>query len=243
VHLAYLKNAGNANIEATRNLINAIKQSGAKRVVHCSTAVVIGFGARGVITEETIPTPKGEYQQTKYRIEEILRSELPSKVELAILRPTEIIGPGGQGLRTMIRRIREGRRYQNFVYHFILKSRLFNYVSVYNVAAALIFLATSPIRQQRDIYFISDDDDADNNYAAVEKMIASIFRRPTDHPIDVGLPRPLLSFLFKLLPDLAPPHRVYSHAKIASMGYQKATTLRQTICEIAALEAVTEPSE
>jgi nucleoside-diphosphate-sugar epimerase len=238
MHLAYLQNGRQANIDATRNLIKAIKDSDTRRVIHCSTAVVVGFSAEGVITEETPPLPRGEYQLTKYRIEEILRSELPSNVELAILRPTEIIGPGGQGLRTMIRRIREGRRYRNFVYHCILKSRLFNYVSVYNVVAALIFLATSPIRQQRDIYFLSDDDDADNNYAAVEKMIGSMFHRPTDPLIDVGIPRPLLSFLFKLLPDLAPPHRVYSHAKISSRGYRKVTTLRQTITEIVAMEAV-----
>ena len=158
IHLAYMVNSLNANIEAIFNLIKAVKQSGVRRVVHCSTALVIGFHAKDVVTEETVPAPKGEYQQTKYRIEEILRAELPPHIELAILRPTEIIGPGGQGLQTMIKRLNNKRSYKYYIYHCILKHRRFNYVSVYNVVAALILLASSPIIQKGEIYNISDDD-------------------------------------------------------------------------------------
>lgn len=236
VHLAYMANAGNANIEATSNLIKAIKQSGVKRVVHCSTAVVVGFHARGVVTEETMPAPKGEYQQTKYRIEEIMRVELPPGVELAILRPTEIIGPGGQGLHSMIKRLRNERLFKNFIYHFILKYRRFNYVSVYNVVAALILLASSPIIQMGEIYNISDDDDAVNNYAAVEKIINSSLNLKHKYFFDIGLPRSFLSGLFKLLPNTPPLNRVYSHSKISSLGYRKVIALHSAISEIVSWE-------
>ncbi len=237
IHLAYMNNAGNANIEAVLNLIKAVKQSGVRRVVHCSTAVVIGFHAKGVVTEETMPAPKGEYQLTKYRIEETLRAELQPSVELAILRPTEIIGPGGQGLHTMIKRLHNESPFKKFIYHCILKSRHFNYVSVYNVVAALILLASSPIVQMGDIYNVSDDDDADNNYAAVEKIINASLNYKHEYFFDIGLPKSSLYLLFKLLPRLSPPNRVYSYSKISSLGYRKVTTLRSAISEIVSWEA------
>lgn len=242
IHLAYMDNDRNANIEAIFNLINAVKQSAVKRVVHCSTAVVIGFQAKGVVTEETRPAPKGEYQQTKYRIEEILRAELPPNIELAILRPTEIIGLGGRGLHTMIERLRYDRSYKNFIYHCILKCRRFNYISVHNVVAALILLASSPIIQIAEIYNVSDDDDIDNNYAAVEKIINSSLKYKNEYCVDIGLPEYFLSLLFKLLPSLSPPNRVYSHSKISSLGYRKVTTLHSAISEIVSREANSECS-
>lgn len=237
MHLAFIDNDWNANIEAIFNLIKSVKQSGVKRVIHCSTAVVIGFHAKGVITEETKPAPKGKYQQTKYRIEEILRAELPPDIELAILRPTEIIGPGGRGLHKMIKRLYNERSYKNFIYHFILKYRHFNYVSVYNVVSALILLASSPNMQLVEIYNISDDDDADNNYAAVEKIIRSSLNYKHEYSFDIGLPPFFLSLLFKLLPSLSPPNRVYSNYKISSLGYRKVATLRSAISEIVSWEA------
>lgn len=232
IHLAYIDNKRNANIEATFNLVKAIEQTGVKRVVHCSTVEVIGFHARGVITEETLPEPKGEYQQTKYRIEEILRAEMPQNVELAILRPTEIIGPGGHGLDTLIKRLREEKSYKQMLYRCILKSRRFNYISVYNVVAALILLASTPVIGSGEIYIISDDDDTDNNYEAVEKIIRSNLSDKYAHFIDIGLPRSFLSLLFRMFPNSSSPDSVYSHAKISSLGYRQVTALRSAISEI-----------
>lgn len=232
IHLAFIDNDWNANIEAVFNLTKAVKQSGVKRVVHCSTAEVIGFHAKGVVTEETMPAPKGEYQKTKYRVEEILHTELLPNVELAILRPTEIIGPGGQGLQKMIKRLRNERSYKNYLYHCIFKSRRFNYVNVYNIVAALILLASTPIIQMGEIYNVSDDDDPDNNYAAVEKIIQSSLNYKHEYSFDIGLSRSFLSLLFKILPNKSPPNRVYSHSKISSLGYRKVTTLHSTILEI-----------
>ncbi len=236
IHLAYMDNARNTNIEATHNLIKAVKRAAVKRVVHCSTAVVIGPHTKGIVTEEIMAAPKGEYQQTKYRIEEIMRTESPPNVELAVLRPTEIIGLGGQGLYSMIERLRNGRVYKNLMYHFILKYRRFNYVSVYNVVSALLLLASLPVKQMGEIYNISDDDDADNNYAAVERIINSSLNFKHKYVFDIGLPRCFIGCLFKLLPNFSSPNRVYSHSKISSLGYRKIIALHSTISEIVSWE-------
>jgi nucleoside-diphosphate-sugar epimerase len=236
IHLAYIDCNEAANIRATANLIEIVKQSNVKRVVHCSTAVVVGFKATGVITENTMPVPETEYQRTKYRIEEMLRAELPPKVELVILRPTEIIGPGGHGLRRLIKRVHCERSYKKFLYHCVLKYRRFNYISVYNVVAALILLATTNIKQKNEIYIISDDDDGDNNYAAVEKIINSTLKHKHEYCFDVGLPLYWLSLILKLIPGHSPPDRVYSYDKISDLGYKKVISLHSALSETALSE-------
>jgi nucleoside-diphosphate-sugar epimerase len=239
VNLAYARGNNDGNIRATENLIEAIRQSGVKRVVHCSTALVVGFKPKGVITENTLACPKGTYQVTKYRIEQMLRSELPPDTELAILRPTEVIGPGGLGLRWFINRLRYGSFYRNFIYHCILKHRRFNYVSVNNVVAALILLANTDSKQTNALYNISDDDDIDNNYDSVEKIISSNLALPFGYPVDIGLPPALLSLLLRLIPGHSPPDRVYSYDRISALGYEKAVSLRRTISEMVLQEITT----
>ena len=82
-----------------------------------------------------------------------------------------------------------------------------------------------------------NDDDPDNNYEAVEKIIKSGLNYKHEYSFDVGLPRSFLSLLFKILPSNSPPNRVYSHSKISSLGYSKVTTLHSAISEIVSGEA------
>ena len=136
------------------------------------------------------------------------------------------------GLQSMIQRLRYDGSLKNFIYHFILKSRRFNYVSVYNVASALILLASTPIKQMGEIYNISDDDDADNNYESVEKIINSHLEYKHERHVDIELPQSCLSLLFKLLPNHSPPNRVYSCSKISALGYRKVISLRSAISNL-----------
>lgn len=238
IHLAYINKDMEANMQAVSNLISAAKEREIKRVVHCSTAVVVGFKEKGIITEDTVPRPAGEYQLVKYQIEKNLLKDLLPDIELAILRPTEIIGPGGQGLLKIVKRLCYANPYKNFIYHSILKHRRFNYVSVHNVVAALMLLATTSLNQKGEIYNISDDDDNDNNYAAVEKIINFGIKNEPKYALDFGLPPSLLSFLFKFLPSRSPVNRIYSNSKISNLGYKKVITLRSAILEILSSGAV-----
>jgi nucleoside-diphosphate-sugar epimerase len=235
VHLAYVHDDPQANIDATSKLIDAARASGVRRVIHCSTAVVVGFSTPGVITEKTPVRPRGWYQEIKWEIEQRLCAGLPPSIELSIIRPTEIIGPGGIGLGKLVRRVRGSSRGANAVCHAILGSRRFNYVSVHNVVEAILLLAGTPIPQTGDVYQVSDDDDPDNTYEAVESIIRSSCGIK-ERSGGVRLPRVALSMLFKmLLPDHAPPDRVYSTAKLRAFGYRPVTTLRSAVRELVTL--------
>lgn len=234
-HLAYLRSGPGDNLAAAAALATAAANAGVARVVHCSTAVVSGPVEPRVIDERVEPRPRGGYQATKLAIEHALREALPPSVELAIVRPTEIVGPGGAGLRTMIDRLRTRPAAVNAAYRMIQGARRLNFVAVRNVVAALLHVASAPLAVNGDVFIAADDDDPDNNYRSVESLIrVALGRSPGDGgPV---LPLSVLAPLFTLFPGRAAPDQVYSGAKLRRLGYGKVTTLRDTIGEVVAFE-------
>lgn len=231
IHLAYLGGGRAANVAAADALVAAALQAGVSRFVHCSTAVVVGPAAGRAVGDGTRPAPTGEYQEAKFAIEEALRTSALPGMELAILRPTEVIGPGGAGLTGMIRRVRHGSPALNVARRMLLGSRRFNYVAVQNVVSALLLLARTEVSQTGHVYNVSDDEDADNTYAAVENTVrAALGRRPAR--CGGVVPTALLSVAYRFLPEHSPPDRIYSHAGLDRLGYRRVTTLRSVIHEL-----------
>ena len=234
VHLAYLQGGRSPNLEAMRQLAAASRRAGVRRIVHCSTAAVIGPGAAGRIDENVTPDPRGAYQSAKLALEHDVRGLVADWAELAILRPTEIIGPRGQGLRSMIERLRAGRSVRSDLRGMIFGARRFNYVCIRNVVAGLLLLAEVPLDRCGEVYYMSDDDDPENNYAAVEeRILQAIGRSRSARP---ALPLWLLSLAFRLFPHRAPPDRRYSTSKIRRLGYEPVTTLADTIEQLVTFE-------
>ncbi len=236
IHLAYLKDGRDQNVKAAQQLAKASLAAGVRRVVHCSTAVVIGPRGSGVVDESFAPAPGCEYEVTKLAIETAFRNALLPEGELVILRPTEIVGPGGEGLRRMIDRLRTKRDFVNMVRRVILRERRLNYVCVRNVVAALLLLAEASLPNNGDVFTISDDDDPDNAYGSVESLVLEALGRGRRAATGLALPLPLLRLAFRLLPRHASPDRVYSSEKIRRLGYRRVTTLRETIKDLVAFE-------
>lgn len=237
VHLAYLDGQPTANVQAVTALATAARAAGVRRVVHCSTALVVGTGRARLVDESTVPEPTSDYQVTKLELERLFREGLGPEVPLAILRPTEVMGPGGEGLREMVARVRSQSPARAAVYRMILGSRRFNYVCVQNVAAALLTLVDAPLASHGEVFNLSDDDDPDNSYAAVEALIHQALgdgRRVWAVP---SVPLLALSLAYRwLLPTHAPPQRRYDATKIHRLGYSRVTTLRETIPQLVAFE-------
>ena len=238
IHLAYLRDGAEANLAAANVLASAARTAGVKRVVHCSTAVVVGPAARGTIDETVPDVPRGPYQTAKLAIEDLLRREVGDFGELVILRPTDVLGQGGEGLRSMIRRLADRRapaRAANIFRHVMFGARRFNYVCIRNVVAGLRLLAEAPGLGGGAAFYLSDDDDPENCYAAVEARILSGLERHAEWHVPT-IPRSALSLAYRMLPDHAPPNRAYSTVRIRAIGYRKATSLAQTIDEVVAFE-------
>ena len=84
------------NIQGTQNLIEAIKTTEIKKVIHLSSVGVVGkpYSAKTIkIYEDCDPTPQNEYERTKLISEQLFVSAADSKLfELIVLRPTNVFG-------------------------------------------------------------------------------------------------------------------------------------------------------
>ncbi len=98
------------NVEGTRNVCRAAQEAGVRRVVYCSTQGVHGNVDHPPGDEDTPIEPEDYYQYTKYQGELACREFLDQGLEVVILRPMAIFGPGDPARFLMIyRRVNQGR--------------------------------------------------------------------------------------------------------------------------------------
>ncbi len=84
------------NVQGTRNVMDAALKAGVKRVVKTSTAGIIGPAFNGPVNEET---PRkvpffNEYEKTKAEAKRIAFSYLDKGLEVVIVAPSRVFGPG-----------------------------------------------------------------------------------------------------------------------------------------------------
>jgi nucleoside-diphosphate-sugar epimerase len=98
------------NADAVAHLIDAARDAGVGRVVHCSTVGVHGDIAHPPANEDAPIQPGDVYQETKVLGEELGRQAAArAGVELVIARPTGIYGPGDRRLFKLFGDVARGR--------------------------------------------------------------------------------------------------------------------------------------
>jgi nucleoside-diphosphate-sugar epimerase len=98
------------NARAVGSVIDAAAAAGVKRVVHCSTVGVHGHIETPPANEDAPFAPGDVYQRTKLRGEQIARERAGrTDVELTIVRPSGIYGPGDRRLLKLFRSVARRR--------------------------------------------------------------------------------------------------------------------------------------
>jgi nucleoside-diphosphate-sugar epimerase len=87
-----------SNIRLTESVGRAARLAGVQRFVFLSSAGVLGASSppRG-FDDDSAPSPHDAYTESKLRAEAWLHEELGPRMELVILRPPLIYGPGAKG--------------------------------------------------------------------------------------------------------------------------------------------------
>ena len=94
------------NATAVRRLIEAAAQAGVRRVVHCSTVGVHGNIEHPPADEDAQLQPGDIYQVTKLEGERLARDAAQRLgIEVTIVRPTGIYGPGDRRLLKLFRNV------------------------------------------------------------------------------------------------------------------------------------------
>jgi nucleoside-diphosphate-sugar epimerase len=172
INLAYVPGPHHAdNIRLIDNVVRACLDAGVARLVHCSTAVVAGAARTSPITETTTCEPVTPYEQTKWAVEQHVLAASAGGLDVGILRPTAIVGAGGQNLLKLANALRDGNPIGNYCRASVFGRRPMNLVPVRNVAAALLHLATPPAALDGNVYIVSSDSDPDNSFRRVEEIL------------------------------------------------------------------------
>jgi dihydroflavonol-4-reductase len=98
------------NATAVRDLIEAAVRAGVRRVVHCSTVGVHGDVAHPPANEDAPLKPGDVYQESKLEGERLAREAGERLgIEVTIVRPTGIYGPGDRRLLKLFRGVARRR--------------------------------------------------------------------------------------------------------------------------------------
>ncbi|TMD03189.1 MAG: NAD(P)-dependent oxidoreductase [Chloroflexi bacterium] len=136
------------NVEGTRRLVDACRESTRPRVVFAST--VVTGDARGRLLEEDTPLPvETEYGRTKQEGERLVRE---SGLDAIVIRPGHVYGPGGWFANEIVRRLRAPGR-------LVVVGRgdnLWDVVHVDDVATAIVTAAEGA--PAGGLYHVADDE-------------------------------------------------------------------------------------
>jgi nucleoside-diphosphate-sugar epimerase len=98
------------NVAGTRHILEAARQHGVRRVVHCSTGGVHGHIAHPPANEDAPFNPGDIYQDTKLEAETLARDfGRTHGLEVVVARPIGIHGPGDTRFLKMFRGLSRGR--------------------------------------------------------------------------------------------------------------------------------------
>jgi len=153
IHLAYLQNLGAIdNLTATRHLLTACSDAKIKRLVHISTAAVVGRVKNDLVTEETLCQPITEYGITKLTIENTILESHKAIFDVVILRPTNVYGVGGTPLKKLTHDLITRNYILNYLKSCLFNKRSMHLVHVFNVVAAIIFMIQYKEDFNKNIY-------------------------------------------------------------------------------------------
>lgn len=234
INLVYLHDAGEQkNIEATHNLLHMCEAAIVKRLIHCSTAAVVGRTPDNLITEKTPCQPVTEYGITKLKIETMIL-ETKGSFDTAILRPTAVFGIGGEPLKKLAKDLVTKHRLVNYAKSCLFGKRRTNLVNIANVVAAIVFLIRRSENLRGGTFIISDDDSENNNFVYTERLLMKALNVPDYRLPRLFLPPFLLTFLLACLGrNNINPMCNYSSSKLLELGYQKACSFETSIIEYA----------
>ena len=87
-----------ANVEGTRHVLEAARQSGARRVIYTSSIATLGIPKDGTPGDErtpvTIADMVGSYKRSKYLAEEVARDFIRKGAPIVIVNPAAPVGEG-----------------------------------------------------------------------------------------------------------------------------------------------------
>jgi len=138
------------NVEGTHRVVKAVLERGC-RLIHLSSAGVVGKSKNRLIDENTICKPRNVYESSKYEAEKIVLDGIAKGLQAQILRPPIIFGAGRK--ENQDRFLQLCRAMKRGIYRNI-GSGIFNLIHANEVVRVMRMLDSDAI-SNGGIYFIN----------------------------------------------------------------------------------------
>lgn len=126
-------------VRGVENVLEASIRTDVSKVVYVSSSMVYGVPKFAPCDESCEPNPVGGYGKSKLQAEKLCKNYLKKGLDITILRPKLIVGPGGLGFLTIIFEwVRRGKN----VYIIGSGENRFQMVSVSDVSEACVLAST-----------------------------------------------------------------------------------------------------
>lgn len=221
INLAYLWHAGETgNMKAMDNLLQACKKAKVRRLIHCSTAVVVGNVYGGLVTEDTECYPTNEYESTKLKIETKILSLRGEGPDVVILRPTSVFGPNAEPIRKLADDLIGGSRFLNYLKSCFLGKRRMNLVCIANVIGAIKFMINHQNNFNGQLFIVSDDAALINSFSEIEKILINQLHGKKHFFRPIPIPFFMLNLILRLFrKSKIKPNCYYSQRKLEQIGF------------------------
>lgn len=164
------------NAIAVRQVIEAAAEGGVRRVVHCSTVGVHGDVEHPPANEDAPLRPGDVYQDTKLEGETLAREAgARTGVDVVIVRPTGIYGPGDRRLLKLFRGVARGR------FPMLGRGRIYYHLTyVDDLVDGIILCGTHPAAAGRTYILAGPEVTTLNDLVALVAAVAGV-RAPWLH--------------------------------------------------------------
>jgi nucleoside-diphosphate-sugar epimerase len=161
------------NVQGTRVVLAAARREGVRKFVYCSTCGVHGNVDHPPANEDAPIRPADYYQRTKYEAEPLVKREA-GDMEIVILRPAAIYGPGDPERFFMIfKRVAKG------TFPMFGSGRtLYHPLYIDNLVDAFLLCMPSGVGRGRE-YLIADE-----KYYPIEEIVQAV-ARALDVPVRI----------------------------------------------------------
>jgi nucleoside-diphosphate-sugar epimerase len=156
------------NLDAVRHVLDGARAAGARKVVHISSSAVYGVPQTVPVREADHPeAPLGAYGESKIAAERLCREALARGMDVTMLRPMSLFGPGMTGVFVLLFDwVRQGKN----VYLLGRGRNRVQMASAWDVADACILAAERP--ESRGAVLNLGATDVPTVRAQVEALIA-----------------------------------------------------------------------
>lgn len=176
------------NVIGTENVLKAAKKLGINKVIHISSSIVYGIPESLNISEQQAVAPIGPYGRSKVAAEKVCIDYINKGLNIVILRPRFIVGPGRLGLLTILFEwVSEGKN----VYTIGSGKNIFQMVGVDDLVEACILASKNG---KNGIYNIGAD-----NTPTVEELLNKLIKHSGGSSKIVKLPSWPAKFSLKIL--------------------------------------------